>query len=152
VSSETFSEIKNEFSRLHKLLDTYRVLLSQVRTKDPTDIELLALAGILQSFYSGFENIFKRIAKEIDGGFAKTESWHMELLGTMILPTNKRSPVISLELKRRLQFYLGFRHVFRGAYSYDLNWPKMKSLVLESEGILLLVEKELREFIKNNPR
>ena len=52
MSSETFSEIKNEFSRLHKLLDTYRVLLGQVRTKDPTDIELLALAGILQSFYS----------------------------------------------------------------------------------------------------
>jgi hypothetical protein len=148
VSSETFSEIKNELSRLHKLLDTYQTLFDHVQTENPSAVELLALAGILHTFYSGLENIFKRIAIEIDGGFAKTESWHMDLLVNMIVPTDKRIAVISPELKRRLQFYLGFRHVFRGMYSYDLNWSKMKTLVIESKEILGLVEKELTDFMK----
>lgn len=72
----------------------------------------------------------------------------MDLLVNMIVPTDKRIAVISPELKRRLQFYLGFRHVFRGMYSYDLNWSKMKTLVIESKEILGLVEKELTDFMK----
>jgi hypothetical protein len=152
VSSETYSEIKLELSSLHKLLDTYCTLLEKVRTLEPNDVELLALAGILHSFYSGLENIFKRIAGDIDGNFVKTGSWHSVLLENMAIPTPKRSAVISEILKKQLQFYLNFRHVFRGAYSYDLNWQKMKSLVLESEEILLLVEKELNEFMKSSGR
>lgn len=150
--SEVVSEIEVELTRLHKLLETYRSLIDKVRTQEPTDIELLALAGILHSFYSGFENIFKRIAKDFDGGFKKTDSWHADLLENMVVPTAKRPAVITEVLKERLQFYLSFRHVFRGNYSYDLNWPKMQDLVFDSEEMLMLVEKELKEFTKKIPR
>lgn len=146
--SDIAAEITTEISQLHKLIDTYKVLLNKVRTANPTDVELLALAGILHSFYSGFENIFKRISKDTDGGFKKTESWHSDLLENMVKSSKNRPAVISENLKERLQFYLSFRHVFRSAYSYDLNWEKMQDLVFESENILLTVEKELHVFLK----
>jgi hypothetical protein len=34
-------------------------------------------------FYNGFENIFKRIAVELDGGLPDNEFWHRELLDSM---------------------------------------------------------------------
>lgn len=150
MSTETNSEIKNELSQLHALLDTYHALLDRVKTREPTDVELLALAGILHSFYSGFENIFKRLAQDVDGGFRKTDSWHADLLESMAVRTAKRPAVVSQTLKERLQFYLSFRHFFRSAYSYDLNWSKMQDLVFGSEALLLQVEKELHEFVKNS--
>jgi hypothetical protein len=122
----------------------------EVRSRKPTDLELIGLAGILHSFYSGFENIFKRISQDIDGDFRKTPSWHAELLEKMALPTPKRSAVITEDLKLQLQFYLSFRHVFRSLYSHDPNWSKMKELVWQSEKILQLVEKELGEFMNKD--
>ena len=36
-------------------------------TTAPTEIELSALAALLHSFYTGVENVFKRVAMELDG-------------------------------------------------------------------------------------
>jgi len=148
VWNETFSQIKQEFSNLHRLIDSSHSLIEKVKTQDPDHTELLALASILHSFYMGFENIFKRIAQQIDEKFEKTDSWHVDLLESMIDTTTKRPPILTPNVKRRLRFYLGFRHVFRSHYSYDLNWSKMKHLVLETEDILRSVEKEIQEFVK----
>ena len=146
--NETFSQINQEFLNLHRLVDSSRSLIEKVKNQEPDHTELLALASILHSFYMGFENIFKRIAQQIDGKFDKTDSWHVDLLESMIEATEKRAPILTPNIKRRLRFYLGFRHVFRSHYSYDLNWSKMKPLVLETEDILRSVENEIQEFIK----
>jgi hypothetical protein len=147
VWSDTFSKIKQELENLNRLLDSARPLVQKVRKQDPEYVELMALAGILHSFYMGFENIFKRIVMEIDGGFKKSDSWHIDLLENMVEPTNKRPEVLTEATKGKLRLYLVFRHVFRSNYSYDLNWSKIKNLVLESETILRLVEKEIEIFI-----
>lgn len=147
--NEVFSQIKQELTQLHRLIETYRPVIDKMRTQEPEPLELMALASILHSFYMGFENIFKRIVSEIDGGFNKTDSWHIDLIESMIESTDKRSAVLTSDTKRRLRFYLGFRHVFRSHYAYDLNWSKMKNLVFESEDILQRVEKELNEFMNN---
>jgi hypothetical protein len=148
--NETFSQINQEFSNLHRLVDSSRSLIEKVKIQDPDHTELLALASILHSFYMGFENIFKRIAQQIDGKFEKTDSRHVDLLESMMETTIKRSPILTSDTKRRLRFYLGFRHVFRSHYSYDLNWSKMKPLVLETEDILRSVENEIQGFIKRH--
>lgn len=148
MSPELPEKIIIELASLRNLLDKYHSLLEDVHTRIPTDVELIALAGILHSFYTGFENIFKRIAQDLDGGFKQTSSWHADLLEEMVMATNKRPNVITEELKIRLQYYLSFRHAFRSVYSYDLNWSKMQDLVYESTSILQHVETELQLFIK----
>ena len=56
-----------EREQLQRLLSGIRGLLTQCRDTAPTEIELSALAATLHSFYTGVENIFKRVAVESEG-------------------------------------------------------------------------------------
>jgi hypothetical protein len=47
-----------------------------------------------------------------------------------------------------LNEYLRFRHVFRNAYSFDLDWRKMAPLVLRLEETFQRLEKVLDAFLK----
>ena len=53
---------------------------------------------MLHSFYTGVENIFKRIALEIDGELPSGDYWHRQLLERMTEPGMSRPAVISAEL------------------------------------------------------
>ena len=115
-------------------------------SEPPNDIELSALAALLHSFYTGVENIFKRIAVELDGEPPRGEAWHRQLLDAMARPAKNRVAVISESLSDSLSEYLAFRHVFRQAYSFDLRWDKMSALVLNCEATFRRLEAELEAF------
>lgn len=109
------------------------------------------LAALLHSFYSGVENIFKRVAVELDGETPRGEGWHRQLLDTMAIPTRIRGAVISDSLRDTLSEYLAFRHVFRQAYSFDLRWDKMSALVLNCEPTFRRLETEIDAFLQTAP-
>src|SRR5271168_3557882 len=109
-----------EREQLLRLLSGLRPLLTQCRDTVPTEIELSALAATLHSFYTGVENIFKRVAVELDGEPVRGELWHRELLSRMKTPTLHRPALLPGKLHDTLNEYLRFRHVFRNAYSFDL--------------------------------
>ena len=67
----------------------------------------------------------------------------------MIHPGESRPAVITEEMYHRLKEYLDFRHVFRQAYSFELQWDKMKPLVLNCERVLLDLETELKVFLQS---
>jgi hypothetical protein len=92
-----------------------------------------AVGAVLQSFYSGIENIFKRVALELDSGLPSGGSWHSDLLEGMGRATALRPAIISERLLNRLRGYLEFRHVFRSAYVFLLPWDRMAPLVAECE-------------------
>ncbi len=88
-------QVALEREQLHRLLDISRPFIEQCASSPPNSAELFALAATLHSFYNGFENIFKRIAVELDGGLADNEFWHRELLDSMARPSNQFSCVIT---------------------------------------------------------
>jgi hypothetical protein len=135
-----------ERQQLRRLLDIYRPLLNRCAVNPPDDIELSALAAMLHSFYNGIENIFKRIAEELDGQLPRSEFWHRDLLDSMSRPGNIRPTVISGRMVECLDSYLDFRHFFRHGYTFDLRWDGMKALVLGCDETLKLVEDELDRF------
>jgi hypothetical protein len=139
-----------EREQLQRLLSGIRRLLTQCRDAAPTEIELSALAATLHSFYTGAENIFKRVAAELDGEPVRGEAWHRELLLRMKTPTARRPALLSEELHDTLNEYLRFRHVFRSAYSFDLDWQKMAPLVLRLEETFQKLENALDDFL-NKP-
>jgi hypothetical protein len=106
-------------------------LLAKCHATPPTDIELSALAALLHSFYTGIENIFKRVAVDLDGHPVRGDKWHQDLLQRMTQPGPTRPALLPPDLCTTLQDYLAFRHVFRNAYSFDLPWDKMAALVLD---------------------
>ncbi|MCX6884856.1 MAG: hypothetical protein NTX27_07430 [Verrucomicrobia bacterium] len=137
-----------EREQLKRLLSGIHPLLTKCRTTVPTEIELSALAAVLHSFYTGVENIFKRVAVELDGEPVRGDSWHRQLLLRMKEPTMHRPALLSDELHDSLIEYLRFRHVFRNAYSFDLDWQKMLPLVMRLEDTFRIREAELAAFVE----
>jgi hypothetical protein len=137
-----------EREQLKRLLYGIHRLLTKCRDTAPNEIELSALAATLHSFYTGVENIFKRAAVELDGEVIRGDAWHRELLSRMKTPTKNRPALLSQELHDTLNEYLRFRHVFRNAYSFDLDWQKMSPLILSLEETFQKIEKALDEFVE----
>lgn len=146
MSLEAWDFIQNEFILLNRLIEKHRPLIESARNKIPDEFQISALGAMLQSFYGGVENLFKRIAIDIDGEFSKSDSWHKNLLDRMAAPYKDRPAVITDNLRMRLHRYLDFRHVFRSGYSYDLNWNKMNDLVYGCEETLSILKNELSVF------
>jgi hypothetical protein len=146
-------QVAVELEQLNYLLQTHRPLLSKCESIKPDSIELSALAAMLHAFYTGIENILRRVTVELDGEPPKGEFWHRQLLDKMAHPGPARLAVISTPLRDALRDYLYFRHVFRQAYTFELRWEKMAGLVEGCENILHQLELELNTFFesfKNN--
>jgi hypothetical protein len=137
-----------EREQLQRLLSGIQGLLNKCRDTAPNEIELSALAATLHSFYTGVENIFKRVAFELDGEPMRGDAWHRELLLRMKTATTRRPALLPEELHDTLNEYLRFRHVFRNAYSFDLDWRKMSPLVLRLEETFQKLENALDAFPK----
>ena len=107
------------------------------------------LGSILHDFYTGIERIFQKIAEECDGGVPRSESWHKELLGNMSLELEGiRPPVITGELRRELEEYLGFRHVFRNIYGFQLESERLKRLLQNFDKVFSQFKNSLTRFIR----
>jgi hypothetical protein len=139
-------QVAVEFEQLDKLIEVHRPLLDKCKNAAPTDIELSALAAMMHSFYTGIENIFKRVTVEMDGGLPTGASWHRDLLDSMSEPSDVRGAVLSTELRHRLEEYLKFRHFFRQAYSFQFEWEKLSSLALGCESTLRRLEEQMHTF------
>ena len=77
---EARQQVEVEIAQLNQLLEAYHPLVAKSAMLPPNFIELSALATMLHSFYTGVENIFKRIAIEIDNSLPTGAFWHSELL------------------------------------------------------------------------
>lgn len=55
-----------EREQLQRLVLGMNELLYRCRTTAPTEIKLAALAALLHSFYTGVENIFKRLEQALN--------------------------------------------------------------------------------------
>jgi hypothetical protein len=150
VWHELEEEIQLEIAHLRQLMNQFAPLRKKVESVSPDTVEIIALAGMLQSFYNGIENIFKRVALCMEQTLPSGEMWHSRLLDLMAKSSSYRASVISKDLQDRLRLYMNFRHVFRHSYSFDLQWPKMADLVLQCEIVLNHVEKELISFLKKS--
>lgn len=109
---ETISNIQFEIEELDRLLQTYKDLLTKAEQTEPNLVEVTAMGTVLHSFYTGLENIFSRLCKDIDGTVPSQNQWHRDLLKQVSEPTKKRRAIISQSLAERLTDYLSFRHFF----------------------------------------
>lgn len=142
-------EVDFEIKRIEKLIKKYEPLLEKVKKEAPSFSELGSLAMLLHSFYNGLENIFVRIAKNIDKKMPEGEFWHKELLEQMSKKTKTRQYVVlRKETCEDLKEYLGFRHFSRHAYAFDLEWELMKDLIERINLIKEIVLGEIKLFIE----
>jgi len=120
--------------------------------KSADDYYLDGVALNLHGFYSGLERIFERIASRIDNVYPSGPNWHCELLNQISIEIpGIRPPVLSAELRERLEEYRGFRHVVRHVYSHHLNPEKIEQLAVKLPAVYTAIKSELTifaEFLK----
>lgn len=103
-----------------------------------------AAALNLYSFYNGLERLFESVARQVDGTVPAGSAWHRELLEQMALDlTDVRPPVLSRESLALLRDYLGFRHVVRDLYTWELDSQKVAELVDKLPTIVAALEADL---------
>ena len=137
--------IKDEINKL-ELLDKEKNALLKKR---PSNYVIRAGGSILHDFYTGIEKIFESIAKEIDNRLPRGEEWHIELLHQMTLNIpGLRMQVISANTEKKLREYLGFRHLFRKRYGFELDWQNLKKLLLGMYQIRTNLENEIGKFFE----
>jgi hypothetical protein len=101
----------------------------------------------LHNFYTGCERIFQLVVSELNGGVPSGNDWHRRLLDRMKTEREGRPAVISVALASRLQEYLGFRHVVRSLYGYELDPDRIAKLVSRYSEVWLQYEQEVQGFV-----
>jgi hypothetical protein len=107
------------------------------------------VAERLHRFYSGVEQVMKRIANRLDGGTPEGKHWHKELLKQMSRHGEARPPLFSEDIRQSLLDFQGFRHFYRESYLVDLQWEQMTSLINEFEDLYESSTKSIETFIEN---
>lgn len=150
MTEELKENIEFEISQIKKLFTYSEELLKRTKTKELDFIELSALSSFLHSFYTGIENIFEIIAKQYDNNIPTGNKSHKELLKQMAKDTEKRNKIIDIDLYDSLLEYLNFRHFFRHAYDFYLEWDKMEELIENSFITWDKLKNRLKKFIEEN--
>ena len=113
-----------------------------------TPLTRRAVASVIHDFYTCCERVFRRIALEVDGSLPADPGWHRRLLASMASEVpGVRPAVVSRELASTLDEYLGFRHVFRNIYGFELEGERLSRLARELPATSRRVEDGLRAFV-----
>lgn len=140
--------IRDELSELAMVVDRAEQGWRRAKTQHD-DFYLDGVALNLHGFYSGLEHVFEKIASLVDESIPTGANWHQELLRQMNIEVpGVRPAVISAELRTELEEYLGFRHIVRNVYTYQLNPEKLERLITMLRETLSRTERELLAFAK----
>ena len=122
------SAIAIELENLERLVTEMEDLMERF-SDQPDFIQTRAAGSILHDFYSGIEDLFEKIAVNVDGELPKGDNWHNELLLQMGRSwEGLRGAVLSEDLLRKLKEFLRFRHLFRNIYGFELKWNRFEEL------------------------
>src|SRR5438105_1082488 len=139
--------IEDELVALGQLVQAMQEGLDPGETT-PSQFAMQALASYLHQFYTGCERILERIAVAVDGGLPGGAFSHANLLAQMAQERPGVRPAVLHEtLWLRLQDYLAFRHFFRHAYGYTLEWAKLRPLVSGMSAIFADLHGQLITFL-----
>ncbi|HDJ29456.1 MAG TPA: hypothetical protein ENF29_00185 [Candidatus Acetothermia bacterium] len=101
------------------------------RRRGEGEANLESLAYQLHNLYCAFEDLLKIVADFFENHIDDSAHYHSALLWRMKMPIEGVRPALLSETSYKLLESLrAFRHVFRHAYSYELD-PKKLALVVE---------------------
>lgn len=142
-------QIKFKRDDIDRLFLEYQLIFEKIELQVPDLFDMTILGSVLHSFYNGLENIFEIIAKNIDRSVPNGNKSHQELLHQMANKNEIRNEIINEDLYLKLREYATFRHFYRHAYSFQLNWEKMKPLVENVQIVWNEVKLCLKKFIED---
>jgi predicted nucleotidyltransferase len=131
--------VNDELVALQRIVNAVQEALTQI-DDPPGQLDMNGLASYLHQFYTGCERILERIALQLDGKLPEGAYSHANLLARLTQQTAAGRPlgpaVLTDDLWLQLQEYLSFRHFFRHAYGFLLEWEKLQPLIERLPNVL----------------
>ena len=140
--SDERAKIGNTVQKIAERLQ--KIVTAPPEYREETEI---AIAKNLADCCQGVENIFKRIALDVDVDMPQGERWHKQLLKQMAAPKAERPPVISESTFELLQELLAFSHVYNNIYDEELEYEKTEENAKRVGDLFTMFSEELDTFI-----
>lgn len=116
------AEIKAQMQEIEGI---YTKIEDRKRKKDKAAMESVGYQ--LHNLYCAFEDLFKIVAETFENHIQDKSKYHQELLKRMAISIEGVRPrLLSQECFQLLDNLRSFRHLFRHAYSYELDERKVK--------------------------
>ena len=149
TSEELRAEIAVEFAALRQVANELEALRMDVAGREPTVRERTAAAAFLAQFYSGLENILKRLSRFHGVELPAGENWHFDLFKRFCPPSHPPLPVLFNDaLARQLGPYRRFRHVVHHGYGFQIEWDRMREGVEHVAQILAAFHDRVEAHLK----
>jgi hypothetical protein len=110
--------------------------------------EQAILAGYyLHNLYNAFENICVNVARTFENQIDDRSQWHALLLKRMTLDVEGLRPrLLSTDVYHCLDELRRFRHVFRNAYTIELDPQRIAIVVAQAQRLQALYNTDLDQF------
>ena len=145
--NDELEKINETLARIQRGLENIDVLPVQAREFIENTI-----ATDLADVYRGIENIFLRIAREVDMHVPTGSRWHKNLLAQMAEQRPERPPVISEQTFLRLEDLLDFRPKVNNIYGEELIYEKTESHAKSIDELFVTVSQDLNTFTNSLAR
>jgi hypothetical protein len=124
-------------------------LYTDVAEREPTVREKTAAAAFLAQFYTGIENILKRISRYHDVPLPTGDTWHVDLFRHFCAPSSSPLPALfDASLAAALAPYRRFRHVALPSYGSQLEWSRMAKGVANAERLFSQIRTQLAGYLR----
>jgi uncharacterized protein YutE (UPF0331/DUF86 family) len=134
--------LQNIAAEKEKIEATLKALQKTLRRKRRTFVELAAIATCLHNFYSGMENMLKRMLKYLKIPLPDSATSHKDLLDLVVA-----QKIISQELSETLDEYRTFRHFFVHGYGILLSEAPVQPLADNLPTVWNRFESEVQTFV-----
>jgi hypothetical protein len=147
TAEELRAEIAIEFELLGLVVNELELLRHDLAGREPTIRERTAAASFLAQFYTGVENILKRLCRFHGVMLPVGENWHFELFKRFCAPGQPPLPaLLNQQLERQLGAFRRFRHVVHHGYGFQIDWDRMRDGIIQVNAILA----ELRRCVSSH--
>lgn len=147
---ELREEIAVEIQAIEMTLIELTELDRDVTDRLPTVREKTAAAAFLAQFYSGVENILKRICAYHSVPLPTGDTWHVELFRCFSSPSHPPLPVLfDRSLAADLAPYRRFRHVVFHSYGFQLDWTRMTEGMANAEAVFSQLKARLDDYLRS---
>ena len=149
TAKELCEEINIEIEMIESTLQELSALLRDISGKDPSMREKIAAAAFIAQFYSGIENILKRISHYYSVTLPTGDTWHIDLFKRFCEPPYNPLPALFDEsLALAMAPYRKFRHVVYHSYVFQIYWNRLQEGIGATEDVYLRFKSRLNEYLK----
>jgi hypothetical protein len=141
------AEIESQWEEMLKLHSSIKNKSASLKSDRNNEDLINSLAYKLHNLYSAYEDIFKLIARFFENQIEDITRYHIGLISRMrIAIEGIRPKLLSEDSYRILDELRGFRHIFRHAYTYELDAERIIRLSEKAEKLGDIFAKDLEKF------